>query len=401
MPRTLIIIALATIRCAGLAPAQVATPVITGPPTLEELTAEAERLYEQWRNDEVRALSLRMVTHYPESAESWLWRGRAHAHDEEWEQAQAAYKRALEIDAQMLRARAALVLAMGELSGTAARTGAATDLVEHCGEIIADDPANRDAHFTRSWALHWMGDNTGAVDEVRQVVELFPDDAQGVRDLGGFLTIDQEFDEGAVLLERSLALQPDSMSALFSLTWTYSYLQRFDDARAAAARMKRLNPMDPTAYCRAGWIRGYELGDLPGALQEHDLALALDPTDTRTWEEKAHILRIKGDPADALQVLDEAVEAGIAPEKLYRTRGSVYRSMDRHEDAVAEYTRAIEVDPNDGLAYWLRARAYLALERYEEAWRDLHHAEDLGQPPGPIADQLREHMPEPEREGEG
>jgi tetratricopeptide (TPR) repeat protein len=174
-------------------------------------------------------------------------------------------------------------------------------------------------------------------------------------------------------------------------------------------RMKRINPMYREAYDLAVRIYGHDLHDIEKALGQVDILIGFDPADAEVWLRKVDLLRRKGQPADALQVLEEAIEAGIAAERLHEHRGTVYFTMGRYEDAIEEYTRAIELGPEaSGSFVWapyrLRCLSYKRLGRYEEAWRDLRRAEELGlgaMAVEDIAESLREHMPEPEREGEG
>jgi tetratricopeptide (TPR) repeat protein len=351
--------------------------------------------------------------------ETLFWRGRAHRAQGEWEQARDLYERVLELQPDNLFVRREMVLLAGILGDDeadterrfygAARRRAGAALTEYCTDLLADDPDNRDALIYRSYGLLSMDDTAGALDDMRQAAELYPEDAQVLSELGRMVTISGDHHEAVAVLERAFEFDPDSVLTLHILHGAYVSLEDYGAALAALERMKRINPMYREAYDLAARVYVHNLHDLPKALQQLDILIGLNPTDTEAWLRKVDLIRREGQPSDALAVLDEAIEAGIPSERLHEDRGTVYFTMGRYEDAIEEYTRVIELGPEkSGSFIWapyrLRCLSHKRLGHYEEAWRDLRRAEELGMNSmgvEDIAEDLREHMPEPEREGAG
>ncbi|MFO8082177.1 MAG: tetratricopeptide repeat protein, partial [Armatimonadota bacterium] len=259
-------------------------------------------------------------------------------------------------------------------------------------------------------ALRCMDDDPGSLAELRHAADLYPNDPEVLWRLE--IAIDNAGGSDAErirLLERSLELAPRRMRTLSSLSYTHYLLDQHDLALQTFERMKRVNPACEGAYTGAGLVYAYGLHDMERSLQQYGIAIALKPTDDEVWRGKMHAIRHFGDPADALKTIDEAIAAGIPESRWLHDRGMIYLSMGRYDDAVAEYTRALELGieatrRQDLMLYWLRARAQMYAERYEEAWADLHRGQDAGMNDDmfeALAEELREHMPEPERESEG
>lgn len=285
----------------------------------------------------------------------------------------------------------------------------AADLVERCGDIIAEDPDNREAHLTRVWALDAMGDQAGALAEMQQFAEVYPDDPGVLRVLAMFTGAQPGGDHGAIpIYERALELDPDNIQTLHYAAWAYRAAEQHDRALEMLERMRRIDPALRRTYTSAGVMYAHVLNDLAKAIEQLDIAIALDPRAWGAWGLKVSAITAHGDPADAIAVVDEAVNAGVPVERLLLERGRAYVALSRYADAIEDYTRAIEAGPDaTGRPAWVpvtwRAEAYLACEEYEKAWRDVHEARDLNAPESlcdRVADQLRKHMPEPEREGE-
>lgn len=424
MIRTLAVAGLLML-CAACVLGQVAEPIASGPPPVEELAAEAERLYDQERTRELKAIALRMVTHYPDDARSWHWRGEAHIDDFEHEQAREAFERAVQIDPDMLRSRMRLVRIAHVLGlpgveevpseNPAAHPNAskqvASDLVDYCAGVLERDPEHREALLVRAEALAHIEEEEAAVAEARRAAELYPDDPQVLATLASMLRgVDRQDQEAVSLYERALELDPENVSIMVSATHALRALGEHESALQMAERAKRVNPAAPWPHVAAAFVYQNDLSDLDGALHEYRMALAVGPDIPQfrepQWINIAHAHLFLGTHEDALGTIDEAIADGIPAETLTEDMANLYRIMGRREDALAKYNEAIELGPKAvrcpaPVLHAMRARVLIKLERYEEAWRDLHRAEDLGLDMSHWRQQLSDQMPEPEREGEG
>jgi serine/threonine-protein kinase len=91
-------------------------------------------------------------------------------------------------------------------------------------------------------------------------------------------------------------------------------LGRFDEARAALARARELDPLSPSIIVSAGLI-AYLTRDLTGALAQFERALALDAGFSAAQYFMGPVLMASGRPAEAIAALEAAADGmGQSPE---------------------------------------------------------------------------------------
>jgi len=106
-------------------------------------------------------------------------------------------------------------------------------------------------------------------------------------------------------------------------------LGRFDEARAALARARELDPLSPSIIISSGLV-SYLSGDVPGALAEFERALALDPNFSAARYFMGPALLAAGRAADAVAALERAADGmGQSPEVIAALAAVLAESGDR------------------------------------------------------------------------
>ncbi|MEH7828182.1 tetratricopeptide repeat protein [Gemmobacter denitrificans] len=99
--------------------------------------------------------------------------------------------------------------------------------------------------------------------DMRKALELSPDQPQVLNYLGyNFLELNKNLDEALEMIQRAVALEPDSGAITDSLAWAYFRLGRYDDAVAPMERASMLEPVDPVVTDHLGdvyWAVGRKL----------------------------------------------------------------------------------------------------------------------------------------------
>ncbi len=109
------------------------------------------------------------------------------------------------------------------------------------------------------------------------------------------------------------------------------------------------------------------LGRKDEAMAEFRKALVLDPTQADSAANLARLLRERGDGAEALRVLDGAIDAGCHEPDVLLERGLTLAEMGRVQAALESFREASRRDPGNPLALENAARAAYRLKRYSES----------------------------------
>jgi TolB-like protein/Tfp pilus assembly protein PilF len=102
---------------------------------------------------------------------------------------------------------------------------------------------------SNGWMTDRVQETAEAVRLARRAVELDNEEALALGWAGMTLTfLDTDFDYGASLLERALALNPNLMQAWFGIGWVRIWDGEAEAAIEAFARAMRLSPLDPFGF---------------------------------------------------------------------------------------------------------------------------------------------------------
>jgi len=349
----------------------------------------------------------------PDSAAVQLARGDALRAAWLNEDAEAAYRRALQLEPRSIAAGAGLALALaaqGKGAAALEAARAATQADPRAAEPqvalgfawLAQDPEDKKSEAAAAayqatslepklplaqLAAGHIIEGRGQLDEAKaayaQAAELDPSwpapriaalglqlkqgDAKGA--LAGMRALPEELrssGEAELLLGRLLAQQEEWSSALAA----------FDRAAAALPGMAEMHAQRGTA--------AYNAGDLKLAADSYGRALELRPDDFGYLSSRALYLVYDGRGEEGLAVMLQATARPDAQTSdAFMQLGAIYRSFrpPRVADAVAAYEKALKIDPKNGQAalgvaasyragrQW--ARAISAYERVEQGHRRL------------------------------
>jgi tetratricopeptide (TPR) repeat protein/predicted Ser/Thr protein kinase len=159
---------------------------------------------------------------------------------------------------------------------------------------------------------------------------------------------------GLQLLDKGLAIFPDSAGAWMRKAEGHERLFETDGALAAYRKAYEINPDLGTAHYRRGRLLMDARNDSAQALREFELARRIEPQNEFAMVGEARISLLRENYRDALERCERAEPVGKHLSDLYFIRGYVHYKAPEFRDlsrAVSDYDRAIELDPRSLYAY--------------------------------------------------
>ena len=270
------------------------------------------------------------------------------------EQAQAAYLRAIELNAQngdlhrrlgmsyvasgddakaLAAFRRAVALEPGyyrnhvELGAYHSRKAAYQEALIHFAKAAELEPLEVSGHFAMATAYASLGRFADAEKAVRTAIDIQETPA-ALNNLGYYLTIQGRDQEALPYFNRALRWWPERYLLWLNLGDVYRRLHLLTDSRRSYKRMRELADAEVTRNPRDAYVRACLalasawLEDRSRAVSETAQALQLAPKD-------ADVLRIAATTYEALGMREEALEvAAAAPAEV---RGELNRSPDLAE----------------------------------------------------------------------
>jgi len=163
-----------------------------------------------------------------------------------FEQAAAAYHRAIGLDSTFALAWAQLAIARADQYGTYAPPGVAGEAREAARQAAALAPSLPETHLAVGFVARKVDwDYARALREYDLVLQLSPRNAEALAFKGALLRFVGRFDESTHALQQALVLDPRSVDALEDLALTHWYQRRLPEALALLRRARELDPRGP------------------------------------------------------------------------------------------------------------------------------------------------------------
>src|SRR5438552_7443396 len=123
-------------------------------------------------------------------------------------------------------------------------------------DILSNAPQDNGAetHSAEGLALAKVGSLQPAEAELRQAVDLAPDNAEFLRDLATVLAMEKKLDESTSYFQRALKIDPRNSMARRYLAANLWQLHRYAEARQNLRMLLNANPGDPQALLLLGMV---------------------------------------------------------------------------------------------------------------------------------------------------
>jgi tetratricopeptide (TPR) repeat protein len=126
------------------------------------------------------------------------------------------------------------------------------------------------------------------------------------------------------------------------------------------------------SYNRA--LSRFRAGDLQGAIQDFDNAIAIYPKNSMAFNNRGLVLYETHDLEGAVRDYKRAIELDFRNFLAHNNLGIVHFDVQEYREAVSEYTRAIQINPHVAITFNNRGNSLLALGDFEAAISDYTNA---------------------------
>ena len=271
----------------------------------------------------------------PKDVDSWIMLGRLQKALMNSTEAMAAYKKALELDA----------------NNEDAMTGLAT--------VYAD-----------------LGDNKAAAEMLRKVADKDPN-PRSLTSLAGVYEQLKDYSLAAEMLRRALDQQPGNSELKQALAEDLLFSNQLDDALKLYQDAAADDPKDIKAELRISQIYRQKQ-DFAKAREAADKAKEIDPNDLEVQYNDVNLLEAEGKIPDAIKtlkgILDATVKKSYSPSEkgsranLLENLGELERTVEQYPAAVEAFRQAADTDPdNAGRAVAEVVETYREAKDYPKA----------------------------------
>jgi serine/threonine protein kinase/tetratricopeptide (TPR) repeat protein len=266
----------------------------------------------------------------PYQLESQGWE---HYYDGNLEQAEEAFRRAVEIDPHVL----------GAWEGLA------------------------DIYF-------YQDDLDRAIRVLEQGIEANEEEAYLYEKLGWIYYYTDDTEQAEWAFNNAVYYDPYFESAWEGLAEVYWYLGDYETAISTIETAITNLPESPVLYEKLGWLH-YDNWDYDAAIDTLEHAISLDPDWTDAYSTLADVWYELGEVEQAIAVLESGVAANPNRSDVRETLGWYYYEFGRYQESIEVFEEAIAITPENGWPYVGLASSYTILENWEGAISALNNAD--------------------------
>jgi tetratricopeptide (TPR) repeat protein len=254
----------------------------------------------------------------------------------------------------------------------------------------------------RGLHLHNGGELVGAIAAYRRVLDLLPDQFDGLHYLGVALAQMRRFEEALTPLARAIEIRPESAVAHNHYGNALAGLSRFTEAIRSYERAigcdngfadshyncgvayVALGQREVALACftqaiefNSGYAQAFnnrgivlsELDRVPEALADYEHAIRARPEFVDAWVNRADVLRRLHRYEEALECGERALRVDPHHHDAHNSRGAILADLGRYDEATASYNRAVELNPSSAEALWNKGLIELSRGDLGEGWK--------------------------------
>jgi predicted O-linked N-acetylglucosamine transferase (SPINDLY family) len=233
-------------------------------------------------------------------------------------------------------------------------------------DILKTQPTNADAlHFLGLIALQTQSP-LKAVELIDKAIAIAPDSAAAHANRGLALHDLKQLDSAVASYDKAIAIKPDYAEAYYNRGIALQALTQLDDAIASYDNAIAIKPDFAEAHSNRGNALK-ELKRFDAAIISYDRAIAIKPDSAEACYNRAVALAEYEQHEVAVASFDRAI--AIRPDfaDAYSNRGLSLEELKRFDAAVASYDRAIAIKPDFAECYSNRGNALKELKQLAAA----------------------------------
>lgn len=296
------------------------------------------------KTEEAERLSLRSIQLAPEAGSAPMFHqtGVVKAQSGDFEEAEKNFRRALDLDAELVEAHHSLAVLL-------TRTERAAEAVPYFERVLKADPGDVKTLNALGVALQQLKKLDDARRHYERALEEDPWNHKVLNNLGILLFEKKEFAEAKECYERSVDIEPRFADAHFNLGRLALVLRRAPDAQKHFREAIAIRPNHLEALCALGELYETE-GRVDASVENYDTVLSFDPRHAKAHYNRGRLAEKQKDTVEAEKHYKSAIESDPDYARAHNNLGRLYAQQGNIAEAASHFRRAVELDPNDSAA---------------------------------------------------
>ncbi len=238
--------------------------------------------------------------------------------------------------------------------------------IKYYKKKVHKNPYDVDAHYQLGYAYLKSGLFEAGASQLKDVVRLDKNHAEGHRELGWALYQLKDYKESKKWLKKSLLLKPKDLKTLANLSGVYISTHRFKETVALLSPISHSKFSNVTIHNNLA-VAYKNLGDYQSALIELEKAFTLNPDSADSYNNLGILFEIFGMKRNAKDVFKAAIQTNPNHSTAYYNLGAYHSRLKSFSQAIEYFDLAKELNPLDAKIFSGLGFAYKETENYEKS----------------------------------
>lgn len=255
--------------------------------------------------------------------------------------------------------------ALENLSFTYIRMGETQKGIETFKKFSAEE-GNAHAHFVWGMLFQEAGKYTEAEEELKKSVQLQPDSAEALEELGNVLMKLNKTEEAVSTYEKLIRIEQDNYPAWVGKARIFFITERWKEAINCYEEAVRVRPDCYRSYYNMAAALE-EAEKQKEAIEAYHCAIAINPDFADAYNNLGILLSMQGKREEALEVYEQGIMRNTKHDGLYFNMGMCLYEEGRYAQAAAAYRNALDINPNELEIYYYLGSALTEMRNYNDA----------------------------------
>lgn len=210
------------------------------------------------------------------------------------------------------------------------------------------------------------GKGTEALQEIQTAATQDRSSSEIQTNLADIYRLGGDYNKAVSIYTEALRLKATNQDALYGRALAFYNLTRYDAGIADADRLVTLNPKYPGALVLDGKYQT-QTGRLDEALKSFEQARQLNPNDAEVYTGLGVIYMQRSQPDLAFNSFNQAVQLDPNEIDAHFWLGALYNGQSQRDKAIAEYEKTVQLKPDWALAWRYLGDQYAAKGDFDTA----------------------------------